>query len=59
MATRYGTGHWRTMTELKHAYSVTWEQALAEGRAVVGKPEIKPGDRLLVDKQGRYIIEAP
>lgn len=59
MAHRIGTGNWRSEREARRAYPLDYDLALFEGRVVIGKPNLKPGDRLLVDKQGRYHIEVP
>lgn len=57
MATRIGTHHYASIPDAKRAYCGGYEQAIKEGRIVVGKPDIKEGQRLLADHQGRYWIE--
>lgn len=54
---RIGTPNYRSLAELQKHYKYDWENALKEGRVSVGKPKIKPGERLLVDSNGRYHIE--
>lgn len=59
MATRIGTANWRSEAEARRAYVFDYADAIKEGRIVIGAPDIKPGERLLVDQQGRYHIEVP
>lgn len=54
---RIGTSHYRSISEAKRAYCWSYEEAIKEGRISVGKPDIKEGERLLVDTEGRYFIE--
>ena len=57
MTTRIGTHCYRSAQEAKMAYCMSYDFAIAEGRIEVGKPDIKEGESLLVDKKGRYWIE--
>lgn len=59
MTTRTGTSHWISVAAAKEAYGAGYEDALAEGRLIIGKPALQPGDSLLTDKEGRFFIEAP
>ena len=59
MAIITGTANYRSEQEARRAYPIDYLQAISEGRIVIGKPTIKPGERLLVDKDGRYHIESP
>ena len=56
--TRTGTHHYRNLADVRRAYPANYEQKLAEGSIAIGQPLIKPGDRLLVDTEGRYHIES-
>lgn len=58
MTTRTGTGYWVSTTAVHRFYRHAAEEALEEGRAIIGKPPLKPGDRLLKDSDGRYHIES-
>ena len=58
MNTTYGTHHYQSHYHAVKAYGPhEVREALEEGRIEVGKPYVPPGDRLLVDKEGRYHIE--
>lgn len=57
MPTIIGTANFRSEREARRAYPNDYLQAIHEGRIAVGKPEVKPGQRLLVDEDGRYHIE--
>lgn len=59
MPTRTGTAHYRSERDARRAYPIDYLLAISEGRIVVGKPDLKPGQRLLVDPEGRYHIEEP
>jgi hypothetical protein len=54
---RIGTSNYRSEAEAKRAYGKGYDDAVKEGRITVGKPPVKDGEKLLVDAQGRYIIE--
>jgi hypothetical protein len=56
MKTRYGTAYFRTKQDVFNYY-FDGEQKLKEGAAIVGKPPLKEGDKLYIDKDGRYIVE--
>jgi hypothetical protein len=48
---KVGTAHFKYITPGQ-------EEAFQEGRRILGKPEIKEGEKLLVSKStGQYIIE--
>lgn len=59
MTIRTGTGNWLSVAAAKKAYGAEYEDALADGRLVIGKPALQPGDSLLTDKEGRFFIETP
>lgn len=52
MRVRVGTAY------IKYAHPC-YEEAIKEGRLIVGEPEInkEAGEKLLINKSGRYIIE--
>jgi hypothetical protein len=56
---RVGTHHYRSEAEARRNYNGDLDSALAEGRIAIGRPILKPGQRLLVDWSGRYFIEEP
>lgn len=53
---RAGTSNYRSEAEARRAYCGSYDEAIAEGRICIGKPELRPGQRLEVDKDGRYWI---
>ena len=55
---RIGTSNYRSISEANRAYGDQYEDAIKEGRISVGKPELKPGESLLIDTEGRYFIES-
>lgn len=59
MTTVIGTAHFQNENQARAAYCFEYASAIAEGRIVIGPPTLKPGQKLLVDKQGRYHIEDP
>jgi hypothetical protein len=59
MAIRTGTSHYRSEQEARRAYPFDYLLAIHERRIQIGKPPLKPGETLLVDKDGRYHIETP
>lgn len=54
---RTGTAHYANERAARDAYCWDFEGALAEGRIAIGRPVLKPGQRLLIDTNGRYHIE--
>lgn len=53
MTTVYGTAYFAWYDPYEAA-------AFAEGRRIVGKPPLKPGEKLLMDRNtGQYKIEVP
>lgn len=53
MSTVYGTAYFAWYDSCEAA-------AFAEGRRIVGKPPLKPGEKLLMDRNtGQYKIEVP
>lgn len=62
MATRYGTSYFISYSAAARYYGdrETASQKLAAGEIHIGKPELKPGERLHLDRpEGRYFIEDP
>lgn len=57
MPTTIGTANYRSEREARRAYPLDYLDAISKGRIIIGKPDIKPGQRLLVDEEGRYHIE--
>ena len=63
MKTKIGTSHFETLEAATRYYSwyeLTWyevQEKIDNGEIHIGPPSIKPGERLLVDKDGRYFIE--
>lgn len=62
MKTRIRTGYWSSEFAVRNYYGGSADSALSEGRAIVGKPELKRNWVLLVDSStrssnGQYIIE--
>lgn len=51
-----GTSHYRSEEEARRAYPIDYLRAIHEGRISIGKPDLKPGQRLKVDREGRYHI---
>ena len=59
MTTVTGTAHFQSEQQARAAYGFGYASAISEGRIAIGAPLVKPGQKLLVDKQGRYHIEDP
>ena len=57
MTYRIGTANYRSLADLKKADPWSWKERLKEGAVLIGKPTIKPGEKLLIDIDGRYHIE--
>jgi len=58
--TRYGTSYFVTRAAAAEYYGSAEEASrkLAAGEIHIGKPELKPGERLRLDEsEGRYFIE--
>jgi hypothetical protein len=54
---RIGTSNYESVWAAKREYGDRYDSAIKEGRISVGKPELKPGDVLLIDKDTRrYFI---
>jgi len=54
--TYVGTAYYRSLAEAKKAYYDEADEALAEGRILIGKPPLKEGEKLGVYSDGRYFI---
>ena len=54
---RYGTANFRSYGDAKRSYCSTTDQCLEEGRIIIGEPELRDNEKLLVDTRGRYHIE--
>jgi hypothetical protein len=58
--TRYGTSHFVTLAAAAQYYGSieAARRKLAAGEIHIGRPEVKPGERLRLDQsEGRYFIE--
>lgn len=57
--TYIGTAHYTSEYTARRAYCMFYDDAIAEGRIAIGPPEIKEGDKLFINKEGRYVIGVP
>lgn len=55
--TRIKTGYWRSERQARDAYYTYYDDALKEGRVVIGKPPIPEGCTLKITPSGQYVIE--
>lgn len=53
---RITTGYWESEAALRNYYLMFANEAMAEGRARVGRPPMSPGDRLLINSRRQYVI---
>ena len=63
--TKWGTSHFISYTSARNYYSKQGESREAVDRKIeeklitIGKPDLKPGERLIVNfEEGRYFIES-
>lgn len=62
MTIRTKTGHWTSLSAIRNHYGYSADDAIREGRAVVGPPPVPEGSTLrisYVDCPGQYVIITP
>ncbi len=55
--TKYGTAHFASIVYAQNYYGSEAARKIKEGEIFIGTPKLKEGQTLLINNEGRYVIE--